>query len=96
VAGYSVLIFAADEAELANLAVAAAERRLGIGRILLDDVIAEAGTRGANRIYLEVRESNAAARALYSQAGFREMGRRRRYYSAPVEDAVIMVKALDL
>jgi len=95
VVGYSVTVYVVDESELANLAVIPEVRGLGVGRLLLADALAEGWRRGARHMYLEVRESNLVARHLYEGAGFRESGRRRRYYSAPVEDAIIMVKEHD-
>jgi ribosomal-protein-alanine N-acetyltransferase len=53
-------------------------------------IVAALGGLGAEEIFLEVRESNAAARALYAGFGFREVGRRARYYSRPVEDAIVL------
>jgi ribosomal-protein-alanine N-acetyltransferase len=92
--GYAVGVAAADEAELSNIAVLDSARRSGVGRALLSAVIREAMNRRAARLYLEVRASNAAARALYSSAGFDETGRRRGYYSRPAEDAIMMMKEL--
>jgi [ribosomal protein S18]-alanine N-acetyltransferase len=89
-AGFSVVWFAADEAELGDLAVEPAFRRRGVARALLARVLAECAARGARTLYLEVRESNAAARALYERAGFEMVGRRREYYTAPREDACVM------
>ncbi len=91
VAGYLVLIFAADTAQLANLAVDPARRRHGIGAALLDDALEFCKRRGIVNLSLEVRESNAPARALYASRGFSDVGRRRGYYSQPREDAVVMV-----
>jgi ribosomal-protein-alanine N-acetyltransferase len=91
VAGYLVLIFAADAAQLANIAVDPALRRSGIGAALLDDAIEFCRRRGIVDVSLEVRESNAAARALYASRGFVDVGRRRGYYRYPVEDAIVMV-----
>jgi ribosomal-protein-alanine N-acetyltransferase len=62
---------------------------------LLDAALADARSRGAAVVYLEVRDSNAAARALYLSRGFSEVGRRRSYYRRPVEDAVVMRRPLD-
>lgn len=90
VAGYVVAWFAADEGEIANLAVREPTRRRGIGAALLDAALEEAGRRGAANMYLEVRESNEAARALYASRGFEEIGRRKKYYRHPVEDAVVL------
>lgn len=90
IAGYAVLIRVADEAELLNLAVADDSRRGGIGSALLEKVLGLASGDGVGTVYLEVRESNAAARGLYAAHGFAEVGRRRRYYQRPVEDALIL------
>ncbi|MBI1808871.1 MAG: ribosomal protein S18-alanine N-acetyltransferase [Gemmatimonadetes bacterium] len=92
--GYLVALRAADEAEVANLAVHANARRGGIGRALLDAFLARAPAAGVRAVYLEVRESNLAARALYASRGFVQAGRRRQYYRKPVEDALILRRAL--
>lgn len=92
VAGYAALWVSGDEAELADLAVAPGQRRRGIGRILLQACLREAEARGAGKVFLQVREGNEAARALYRRAGFREVDRRPRYYRAPAEDALVLVK----
>lgn len=94
VAGYVVAWFAADEAEVANVAVAAAVRGRGIGALLVDTALAESARRGAATVYLEVRESNVPARRLYASRGFAEVGRRRRYYRNPVEDALVLARTL--
>jgi ribosomal-protein-alanine acetyltransferase len=90
VIGYSIAWQLADEAELANLAVAPDARGEGIGRLLLDALLEAIETRGGATVYLEVRESNAAARALYLSRRFEETGRRKGYYDKPREDAVIL------
>jgi [ribosomal protein S18]-alanine N-acetyltransferase len=90
VVGYVVIWLVADEAELANLAVAPDRRRRGIGQYLLDAAMAEAVAGGATSLYLEVRESNVAARALYGGRGFVAVGRRQSYYRNPAEDALLL------
>lgn len=90
VVGYVVGWFVMDEGEIANLAVAAGSRARGVGSMLLATAIAAARSREVGTIYLEVRDSNAAARALYASHGFQEIGRRRRYYRRPVEDALVL------
>ena len=92
--GYVVAWFLFDEAEIANLAVDVAVRGRGIGAHLLDTVVREGSRRGTSAMYLEVRDSNVAARALYRSRGFSEIARRRRYYRRPVEDAVVMRRLL--
>jgi ribosomal-protein-alanine N-acetyltransferase len=92
--GYLVAWFVLDEGEVANVAVAAAARGTGVGARLLDAALAEAGRRGTAQLFLEVRESNTVARQLYASRGFVELGRRRRYYRQPVEDALVLRRAL--
>jgi ribosomal-protein-alanine N-acetyltransferase len=94
VAGYVVAQDAADEAEILNLAVTPARHRGGIGRALVERALATVAQRGAHRVFLEVRESNAPARALYAALGFQEVGRRSRYYRRPVEDAIVLRAAI--
>lgn len=92
VVGYSVLSVGADEAHLLNLSIAAQWQRRGLGRELLKFMIGLAREFLAYKIYLEMRPSNLAGRALYAGAGFREIATRRDYYPGPGgrEDAVIM------
>src|SRR3954470_16087402 len=80
VVGYVVAWFAADEGEIANLAVAPAAWGGGVGRRLLDAALNAAAARGTAAVYLEVRDSNERARRLYQSSGFEEVGRRTRYY----------------
>ena len=88
--GYCVLLVMADEAEIANIAVATSARRRGIGACLLDDAIRAARDAHVVAIYLEVRASNSPARALYASRHFHFVGRRRAYYQHPTEDALVL------
>jgi ribosomal-protein-alanine N-acetyltransferase len=90
VVGYGVVWVVGDEAELANLAVSDAARGRGAGALLLDALLRDVKARGGATVHLEVRESNAAAVGLYTSRGFAASGRRKGYYSAPVEDALLM------
>ena len=90
VVGYAVSWCVIDEAELANLAVVPAMRGRHVGSALLDRAMRDARAAGCVVMHLEVREANLAARALYESRGFSEVGRRKRYYRAPVEDALIL------
>ena len=96
IAGYSVLMIAAGEAHLLNLSIAAPLQRRGLGSELLRYGIRLARDAGAQTMYLEVRSSNAAGRALYVRHGFTEIGIRRDYYPADTgrEHAVTMEKKL--
>lgn len=90
VIAYCAVWIVFDELHINNLAVLPAWRRRGVGRALLEAVLAEARRLGAARATLEVRASNQAARALYERAGFRPAGLRRGYYTNPAEDALIL------
>jgi [ribosomal protein S18]-alanine N-acetyltransferase len=88
--GYTIAWFVLDEGEIANLAVVPTARRRGVARALLEGIIAEARESRIARLFLEVRESNAAARALYASRGFKPIARRVRYYRKPIEDAIVL------
>ncbi len=90
VEGSVVAWFVAGVGELANLAVAPEVRRHGVGAALLDAAIDVGRERGTSSLYLEVRDSNTAARSLYASRGFATVGRRRAYYRKPVEDALVL------
>ncbi len=85
VCGYIVSWSVLGECEIANIAVAPEYRRQGIAGMLLDFVMRESGMQ----YFLEAREGNAAARALYEKHGFSEYGRRKNYYKYPTEDAIL-------
>jgi ribosomal-protein-alanine N-acetyltransferase len=94
VCGVVIFRVAADEAEILNIVVQGARRRLGIGSRLMNDVLEACRIAGAQKIYLEVRDSNSVAREFYSRLGFREAGRRRNYYPMPPEDALVLVRTM--
>lgn len=93
-AGFLIARHIATDWELENIVVAPAVRRMGIGMQLLDTLLVQARQNDSASIFLEVRESNMAARRLYEKLGFRENGRRRAYYTNPSEDAVLYSKTL--
>jgi [ribosomal protein S18]-alanine N-acetyltransferase len=80
--------------ELQYIVVAKESRRMGLGTYLLNEFISHVRATSGNRIFLEVRESNHAARALYRKAGFEPAGLRKSYYSNPAEDAILLRLAL--
>ena len=91
--GFILLRTVADEAEILTLAVRPAARRSGLGAGLVKQGAAAAAARGATRLFLEVADDNAPARALYARAGFAEAGRRPGYYARPDgrrQDALIL------
>jgi ribosomal-protein-alanine N-acetyltransferase len=94
ICGFLVARCAAGEAEILNLAVAPERRRQGHARELLLAAMDALKAEGVSEVYLEVRESNAAAQAFYEWAGFGRSGRRPSYYEQPKEDAVCMVYRL--
>jgi ribosomal-protein-alanine N-acetyltransferase len=85
----------AGEWEIENVVVAAGFLRRGIANELIRALIQRAKNEAASALLLEVRESNLAARALYENNGFREVGRRRAYYKDPAEDAILYTLRLE-
>lgn len=96
IVGAILFLSAGDDMEIANVAVAAAARRSGLGARLLDRGVAAAKARAAQRIVLEVAADNTVAATLYRGRGFRPVGRRPNYYKRPsgLIDAEVM--ALEL
>ncbi|MFN2601685.1 MAG: ribosomal protein S18-alanine N-acetyltransferase [Gemmatimonadaceae bacterium] len=95
IAGYVIGLTVADIGEILNLAVARPDRRQGVGGELLDAGISAVEAGGAREIFLEVRESNNAALGLYGSRGFAALARRSRYYRNPVEDALVLRRAVE-
>jgi ribosomal-protein-alanine N-acetyltransferase len=89
IAGYLCPSLVLDEGEILDVAVHDDFRGLGIGRLLVAEVLQLFRERGASRVFLEVRVSNDAAISLYRSLGFRENGCRTRYYENG-EDALLM------
>jgi ribosomal-protein-alanine N-acetyltransferase len=94
IVGYAVLWCILDQGELANLAIVPGMRSRGLGTRLLESVVDVARRRGVETMYLEVRDSNAAALELYRRFGFSQVGLRRGYYDRPKEDARILMAKL--
>jgi ribosomal-protein-alanine N-acetyltransferase len=92
-AGYAVASVVADIAELQRIAVRGDRRRTGVASELLDAVVALAADEGADRLLLEVRDTNTPALAFYAARGFVEVDRRLRYYRDG-SPAVVMRRAL--
>ena len=78
-----------DEWEIENVVVAEEARKQGLGAALVGEFVKIARERGGQSVYLEVRESNTAARRLYEGSHFVETGRRKDYYRGPQEDAIL-------
>ena len=90
VVGMIVVWLIVDEAHIATLATHPDYRRQGIGKRLLAYALLELGREGARSSFLEVRESNLPAQAMYRKFGYEVSGRRRRYYRDNDEDAILM------
>lgn len=88
--GYHCFWVVFEELRLMNLAVRGPMRRQGVGRALVMEACRVGCEQAATRAILEVRASNDAARSLYQQMGFIQVGRRSQYYTQPVEDALLM------
>jgi ribosomal-protein-alanine N-acetyltransferase len=90
IVGYAVGWLGEGAGHLGNLAVIETERRRGVARALVDELLDTARTRGVESLTLEVRVSNFAAQALYRARGYRLAGLRRGYYRDTGEDALVM------
>jgi len=88
--GYGGIWIVLDEAHITTLAVHPAYRRNGVGKILLNALLEVAKNRKVRNIILEVRASNFPAQNLYQKFGFKPIGIRKKYYSRPEEDAIVM------
>lgn len=95
VLGYAGLLTVLDEGYITNIAVRPEFRRQGIASQLLDVFTRFAQGNHMAFLTLEVRDANAAARALYAKHGYEEVGRRKNYYDHPKEDAIIMTRFFD-
>jgi [ribosomal protein S18]-alanine N-acetyltransferase len=92
--GYAGLAAGGGEADVQTVAVAPSAQGRGVGRALLDALVAEAARRGAPAVLLEVRADNTAAQHLYTSSGFERIGVRRRYYQPGDVDALVMRRRL--
>jgi ribosomal-protein-alanine N-acetyltransferase len=90
VAGYCSFWVIVDEIHVNNIAVRPEWRRHGIGRALVEHLLAEGRRRRCRAATLEVRRSNGAALRLYEGVGFTQRGVRRRYYRDPDDDALVL------
>ena len=90
VAAYGGMLITVDEGQITNIATHPDHRRRGLGAAVVEALLCEARARALSFVTLEVRESNAAAIALYQKFGFVVVGRRPRFYTEPVETALIM------
>ena len=79
------------EGEIYRIATLPSYRRRGVAYRLLDYAVRCEEALGLENLFLEVREKNAAARALYSSYGFKQMGIRKNYYKNPTDDAIVML-----
>lgn len=89
VMGFAVARMLPAEWEVENIAVAGTARRRGLATRLMGELMERARAAGASQIFLEVRERNHAARALYEKWAFEPAGCRKSYYQNPVEDAIV-------
>ncbi len=90
VMGYIGLMSVLDEGYISNVAVSPTARGNGVAKALIAKLMQRAENRGLAFVTLEVRESNTAARKLYSGCGFVDVGLRKNYYAFPKEDAILM------
>lgn len=96
IGGWLLLSIVPPEAEILNLVVAPDLRRQGLATALLQEGLDRLAQARVSRVWLEVRESNTPAKRLYDRFGFRQTGRRPRYYQNPAEDALLLETTLTL
>lgn len=87
--GFLVALHLPPEWELENIVIAPAVRRNGLATRLLEALVTHAQRTNSESVFLEVRESNVAARTLYQTVGFKQTGSRKAYYASPNEDAIL-------
>ena len=92
--GFLIARITCEECELENIVVASSNQRCGLASKLMQELIAVARAQGATRVFLEVRESNVAARSLYEKCGFVISGHRKSYFVDPAEDAALYTLTL--
>lgn len=90
VAGYAGAVVSFDEGSITNIAVSDEKRRIGIGKELMLQMTKLLKERNVTQIFLEVRESNEAARELYRLCGYNDVGMRKNFYNKPTENAIVM------
>lgn len=90
IVGYAGCLISCDEGDITNIAVCDGYRRMGIAGELLKQIFKLASEKGVISIFLEVRQSNIPAQALYNSVGFEAVGIRKNFYEKPSEDAIIM------
>ena len=90
VVAYGGMTYVLDEGSVTNIAVHPEYRRRGYGRRVTEALLHRAGSLGVKSVFLEVRESNQAAIALYQSEGFIPCGVRKNFYRHPVESALLM------
>lgn len=95
-AGYVIMYYAADEGEIARIAVEPSSRRQGVAGRLFERLVSICEGKGIRRLMLEVRQNNEAALSFYKKYGFAVDGVRKNYYTNPCEDAILMSKMLQL
>ena len=88
--GYVGAYLVLDELQITNVAVTVTARRRGVGNRLIDALVEAASRLGAKTVYLEVRASNLPAIRLYEKHGFASVGTRKRFYTHPTEDGILM------
>lgn len=95
VVGYIGTLTAADVCDITNVAVDPQYRRRHLATAMLNELLRQVPQWGVSSLTLEVRESNASARAFYEKNGFTPVGRRKNYYEKPEEDAILMSRPLE-
>jgi ribosomal-protein-alanine N-acetyltransferase len=94
IVGYAIANYILNEGHILNMAVHPGYRRQGIATSLLHELLKILQQKGCSLLYLEVRISNAPAHFFYEKLEFRIVGKRKNYYTSPVEDALLMFRTI--
>lgn len=94
VVSYAGMVFSLDEGEITDIATHPDFRRAGLARAVTEALFGFCAEKGIKKIFLEVRESNVGAIALYTSLGFGAVGKRPNFYRTPTEAAIIMTKEI--
>ena len=94
VVGYAGCVMSPPEADITNIAVESEYRRMGIGEMLMEQLAKKLSERNIETVFLEVRQSNEAAKELYRKQGFEYIGVRKNFYRKPDENGILMAKKL--
>lgn len=94
IVGHTITMTTCGDTDILSIAVLPSFRRMGLGKMLMENIVKSAEKHGVSDIFLEVRKSNTSAISLYEKFGFEKIGERKNFYDLPREDAFLMRKII--